>query len=131
VRDITYLGLSTTLFEIAQQSNIFSFALVTLTLLALLSPVIALVNIVLASQRPNTNKDHSTKRVYEHSLVDCIVRAIIYTFPYFGLPLLVSFAAKLTQLSTTLTVFAALILILAIVNCLISEYHSFELGDHQ
>jgi len=59
------------------------------------------------------------------------VRVIIYTFPYFGLPLLVSFGVKLSQLSTALTVFGAIILILAIINCLISEYHSFELGDHE
>lgn len=49
IRDVTYLGLSTTLYEIARKNDVFCYTLVGIVLFALLSPLIAILSIVIAT----------------------------------------------------------------------------------
>jgi hypothetical protein len=129
IKELTYLGISTTLLELIKSNPIAMYFAIIKIILLLLSPLFAICFIAFARVTDEKYYNGLFKKYYGKSFINCSMRVFASTFVYFFMPLFISLGIKFTQMGTLPSILGAVILVLACVDCLIIEYHTFEFGD--
>lgn len=126
IRELTYLGISTTLMQMITTASPFVFYLAAVKIIILLlTPVFVIIFIIATAVSDTKYRNGMFKQRYEESFINCTLRSFLATYILFFLPLFISLGVKFMQLGTNQAILGAIILVLACFDCLIIEYHTF------